>query len=533
MHTSSCVSTSLQNGCYSLAVPVTVTAGLKKLTLHCCNSDCAGTYDWSGVLDMQPDPFKTWGFSSINSSASVGRHLLQQLVAAQVWLPTTSMTSMSHDHENSWMHTGRSLLLDDGSAAGGNLPVQGRVSVREALDPNALTAGNPALTPGSVAALDEDISAAYPVPPNPDNPSGLYFSPPPAQAGQPELPQSVQDAVSAFVRALSDPANRKIIILVASLAGSLGGALCAVCVAAGIVYRRRQQKQGKEGKAAEGSQDDITAGQPTDAADQQPPGLPDDPSTDVQALQPGDIHYSVCGAAVVPPSCDGTADGGAPPTRMRARDTVLNNLRGSLSGMAAGVVSAMGIYKSSSGGAAYKVQDPQQPIQGGVLHGSSTGLHWAPALRHREPTLPGAFKSTGDEKDTQQQSAVSSGRNMNTKAHRPAAHTAAVPQSSAAASGQHQQRQRQQQQVVASQWVPQSQATLQGRTAGWATADLHYVHGSAAHNDSLPTSPALGDGVDGGDDGDEGSGGFFLAVDQPQVAARQPPRSPPFYRGLQ
>jgi hypothetical protein len=120
----------------------------------------AGTYDWAGLLDLTPNPFETWGIQSTSSAFTFRRLLLQ---------PTGVEEHGGAADYTEPYYTTRALLQQGDTA--GSLPVQGRVDVREAA---AVQPGNQATTPGSFAAIDDDISAFYPVPPNASDPAGKY-----------------------------------------------------------------------------------------------------------------------------------------------------------------------------------------------------------------------------------------------------------------------------------------------------------------------------------------------------------------------
>jgi hypothetical protein len=252
-----------------------------------------GSYDWAGTLDMTPDPFVAWNITSIDNTNRRHRMLLQpdNTGSSLGWSVQPSL------NPDSALTPGRLLLQDNDYQ--GNLPVQGRVSVREAVDPNAGSASGGPFVPASLTALDDDMFVFYPVPPNASDPGGMYYAPA-TSSTEPQLPQSVQDAFAAIARAFTDPKNRNTIILAVSLAASLCGALCAILLCAGIARRKRKrassEKQAAKAKEGQARHDNIVY---------------HDGSGNVQTLQPGDFVYgSVDGrAGMLPPSLDSSADG--------------------------------------------------------------------------------------------------------------------------------------------------------------------------------------------------------------------------------
>lgn len=155
-----------------------------------------GTYDWDGALDMDPNPFRLWGFTGISTTAvpqpdqaNTHRRRLRLL---------TSDTGSGPSNKPSTAHTvgaqGKARLIlgstdrenTDGSGsargweyaksllAADTLPVQGRVSVRESQLEDPTASDNPStsgssgiggLTPGSTTDIDDEISAFVPASP--------------------------------------------------------------------------------------------------------------------------------------------------------------------------------------------------------------------------------------------------------------------------------------------------------------------------------------------------------------------------------
>lgn len=474
-------------------VPTVMTFCLMQSMCH-HHADVAGTYDWAGVLTLQPDPFQVWNISSLDSRTQ-RRALLWALGEHASGHLTTTIGMSIHAR----------MLLQAGD---GGLSVNGRVSVCEARDAAAPAPGSAGATqPGTEAAIDDEIKAIYPVPPDINNPAGYSWLEErlqtPAIPASPELPSPVQQAFATLARTFTDPKNQRILIIVAAVVAPLGLALCI----AGIVglyvrrKRRRQQKKAKE-QAAKAAQASQTSG----GADMQNgasalSAAQPDPSTMVQYLKAHETGYgSVCGAAgqaVLPPSCEPSADGTARNGLAAARTGMFNNLRSSLSGMASNVAAAIGIHRSTAGDA-YEIRSPQEPIPAGTLHGPSLELHWPPTLRRREPTLPGASRRSIDTGPTLQTAppaslaspvivggtAAAGGRQKHRAALQPA-----------------RQQQQQGQHGIAAQWLARPQATAQGRTATYATADMQYVNASTVYQ-----NPLANDGsIDGGD-------AFFFAT---------------------
>jgi len=460
---------------------------------------------------MEPDPFALWGFQPISTGIN-SRVLLEGLEGISPkldWIVQQELGPTMYS---------RNLLQSDGDT--GNLPVQGRVSVREARDLDA-TAGGPAPAPGMAAAIDDDITALFPVPPNPDDAAGIYPPPP-----SPKPPLASQDILTTLVQALSNPGTQQKIILAASIVASLVGATCFVCIGAACWRRRQRRKHAQNSKSKQGATD-VSA-----RLCKQSDILYRDPSTSIQALQPGDAgDGSWYGGPVLPPSRDSTADGAGDAAHglslVRTRTMgMINNFRSSLSGMAAGVTAAVRLHRDASGDV-YKLHNPHKPIPPGLLRGPSLELHPA-ALSCREPTLPGVSRRSVDAGAARVTLALPP-RQARCQAGAAAAprQAALQPQGSPAGALSNLQTRttvaatapralgsnpaatqlRQQQHAIAAQWLPQSQATLQGRAAAWATADLHYLHTHVHDNPDQLEGEELG-----GDESDRAHG-FFLAVD--------------------
>lgn len=432
---------------------------------------------------LDPDPFATWGMTSLGPNSSPGHRLLLGS------LGSTTGSAWLEDALPVQMHM-RSLLQAGDSSSG--LPVLGRVSVREAKSTVSLGSGAGAPQPGSSAAIDDEISAYTPVPPDPSNPAGFVFleaspSPPPqAPPEQPQLPQSVQDAFDSIARAFTDQGNQRIMIIVAAVVAPLGLLLCL----AGILYaRQRRHRKERAAKASRRGSDD---------------GFREAQETGVQEMQPHETGYgSVCGVqqpAKLAPSCDSSADGAA----AGVARSMFNTLRSSVSGMASGVASAIGMHKGSPGDA-YKLQAPRPPQDpgAGMLRGPSLDLQWPPTPRRREPTLPGSRRS------------------LDAPAERPGVSTALPVSRPAARLGQQAvarqlfgQQQQQQPQVGAAQWRPPQQQQGPGDVM-WGTPDMQAARSGSVYNNPLAQSePNSGSGSAGGAAALAGAGvvdAFFLS----------------------
>jgi hypothetical protein len=489
------------------------------LPLVLCGSLCmvcaAGTYDWAGMLDMTPNPFETWGIQSTSNAFSFRRLLLQSTGAQPHNVDAAIYLDEAYPLR---------ALLQQGDPAG-KLPVQGRVSVREAA---AVPPGDQATTPGSFAAIDSDISALYPIPPNASDPAGKYYpqeAPPPA----PQIPQSVQDAFAAFGRLFSDPSNRNTLILVASLVSSLGGALCCMLLCWGVA--RRKKKQEARLKRA------VDAARPaTKAPPAMPSTLEDSDDDEVQEVATAEVSLSGSGG-VMPPRYDGTSadevtalEASGTLSRTRTIDAVFNHLRSSMSGM----VAAVGLNRKGLGDV-YKLQEPQPAAPSSLLRGPSIELNWPIGMRRREPTLPGqGFRRSLDVPTAAAVAAagVSAAADVASQYPRAAAAERSQPPqrtrvTAAAVAQPHHERNvgdspgarslRQiQPELVETQWLPQ------GGNAGlmWSASTGSMLRGSVYNN------PLAHADEQASDDDDEGfflSGGdTYLPTSTPQPAMQAP-----------
>jgi hypothetical protein len=126
-----------------------------------CAGCCAGTYDWAGELEMQPNPFTRWGITGVVPAASLRRSLLTMLSTpsrSNIALASThaSISSCRGSTACAGTRPGRCVL-----AAADSLPVQGRVSVRESQVDNSATGDGEisAVVPGAAPTVVPWVSA--------------------------------------------------------------------------------------------------------------------------------------------------------------------------------------------------------------------------------------------------------------------------------------------------------------------------------------------------------------------------------------
>jgi hypothetical protein len=249
--------------------------------LYCC----AGTYDWSGALNMDPNPFVLWGITgSIPAAASPSRH--RAVLALKGTHPTVTayklhstaqpremMTTGPHSQYSSsiqapqpaaattrctfdvW-HTGarRSVLetphmlrrMSPRSGAD-TLPVQGRVSVREQwLDDGTSnihssplgSSGVAALTAGASAAIDGEISATVPASPAQGVPED-----------RPTAAQPQSAALRPTLPATNGSMPQPMLIALITVAG-LTACTCFVLLAAWRRHQRKQRRSSTSGNDA-------------------------------------------------------------------------------------------------------------------------------------------------------------------------------------------------------------------------------------------------------------------------------------------
>ncbi|KAF6257103.1 hypothetical protein COO60DRAFT_1461341 [Scenedesmus sp. NREL 46B-D3] len=204
----------------------------------------SGRYDWSGELELAPDPFTEW----------------QDAASLLVTDSSSNSSSMPDGHHR------RSLLQDaasgdnDSSTSTGMVPVQGRVGIRESrapVDPN----GNS--SPGTVTL--DDTGDIVLICLNGVCPPSLTGKP-----GQGETPGSTQDKPAGLVLDLFSafPGTRPQIILLAAILVPAGLAICATGIVAVVLRKRRKQKE--EEQAREGTNKRKRADdQPTERQEQQ------------------------------------------------------------------------------------------------------------------------------------------------------------------------------------------------------------------------------------------------------------------------
>ncbi|KAF6250697.1 hypothetical protein COO60DRAFT_1629462 [Scenedesmus sp. NREL 46B-D3] len=204
----------------------------------------SGRYDWSGELELAPDPFTEW----------------QDAASLLVTDLSSNSSSMPDGHHR------RSLLQDaarsdnGSSTSTGMVPVQGRVGIRESrapVDPN----GN--FSPGTVTL--DDTGDIVLICLNGVCPPSLTGKP-----GQGETPGSTQDKPAGSVLDLFSAfsGTRPQIILLAALLVPAGLAICATGIVAVVLRKRRKQKE--EEQAREGTNKRKRADdQPTERQEQQ------------------------------------------------------------------------------------------------------------------------------------------------------------------------------------------------------------------------------------------------------------------------
>jgi hypothetical protein len=188
----------------------------------------AGRYDWSGELELAPDPFIEW-----------------QDAASLLHTNSSSNSSSSSSSNTTDGKRRRSLLQDSNdvssnSTSTGMIPVQGRVGIRESkapVDPGASS------NPGSVAL--DDTGDIVLICANGVCPASLTGIP-----GQAETPDPTQPGDSAQTPISAASGSRLVVILLAALVAPAGLAICATGVAAAILRKRRKQKEDEQARDA-------------------------------------------------------------------------------------------------------------------------------------------------------------------------------------------------------------------------------------------------------------------------------------------
>lgn len=163
-----------------------------------------GRYDWSGQLELAPDPFAEWQDA-------------QALLA-------TNTTSVAARH--------RSLLQGPSSGSTtstGMVPVQGRVGIREA---KASVAPGIGLSPGTIALDDGDIV--------------LVCSDGRCPAGFTNTSQSIAPATEAPASGVSP---QLLVIILAAVMAPIALAVCATGAAV-VVLRKRRREDGQQAGGA-------------------------------------------------------------------------------------------------------------------------------------------------------------------------------------------------------------------------------------------------------------------------------------------
>ncbi|WIA18832.1 hypothetical protein OEZ85_003511 [Tetradesmus obliquus] len=183
----------------------------------------SGRYDWSGELELSPDPFTEWQD------------------AAEL-LHTNSSSSNSTNPPAGTRH--RILLQDASNATStGMVPVQGRVAVKESKAPVDPSSSN---SPAGTVALDDSgditlICLNGVCPPSLTGLPGVAETPDSGETGGSGQTQNPVGAVTGM---------RLLIILLAALVAPAGLAICATGVAAVVLKRRRKEKEDEQARDA-------------------------------------------------------------------------------------------------------------------------------------------------------------------------------------------------------------------------------------------------------------------------------------------
>lgn len=206
---------------------------LDSLCYSCCVAAGAGTYDWAGTLDMKPDPFTYWG---IRSLVILGRRLQSADVHARS-LYTESTAGA------------RSLLEPE---AEGNTPVQGRVSVREVNSQSKGVISDPISAQGTQTAIDDEIAAIVPIPPE-----TLYWQQLENKTIGEQIVEVITKPFKPLVQVFSKPDNQRFMVIVAAITAPSGAAVCAASIVGAVLYRKRRRKRDEQ-KQQHSQQEDIT-----------------------------------------------------------------------------------------------------------------------------------------------------------------------------------------------------------------------------------------------------------------------------------
>jgi hypothetical protein len=337
-----------------------------------------GVYDWAGQLDLSPDPFTVWSDTSelLTNSSSSNRHrsLLQQGASSSRLLLQAGASSNS---------TGT-----------GNVPVQGRVAVRET-GSGSSSSSNP-VTAGSSAAIALDDSGDI-----------MVLGLPPADVCQANPAVCPADSLNVLVTGKipqpgaaessstgTQPAgglpklqipglavSPKVLIVIAALAGPTALALCAMGIVAGVLHRKRKRQKEEQQQAKQQHEQAAAAAEPHVDAEAGPGsgGNSREGSFDDAAGSSGSgpvrgsaVRRRISSTAVYA-SQDGThnsstGSGAAPDGQNKGRNSRGGNARfrkrapGANSG-ATLEHSANGSPSSSPGGSSGELEDPSMLVQ--------------------------------------------------------------------------------------------------------------------------------------------------------------------------
>jgi hypothetical protein len=185
----------------------------------------AGRYDWSGELELAPDPFIEW-----------------QDAASLLYTNTSSNSTPGSDRRRSLLQDATNSSDNSNSTSTGMVPVQGRVGIRESKAPvDSGTSSNP----GSVALDDTGdivlICLNGICPPSLTGIPGQAETP---DGTQTQLGNSAQSPISAA------SGSKLLVILLAALVAPAGLAICATGIAAAVLRKRRKQSDDEQARDA-------------------------------------------------------------------------------------------------------------------------------------------------------------------------------------------------------------------------------------------------------------------------------------------
>uniref|UniRef100_A0A383WHF7 Transmembrane protein n=1 Tax=Tetradesmus obliquus TaxID=3088 RepID=A0A383WHF7_TETOB len=355
-----------------------------------------GTHDWGGWLDLNPDPFAVWADaatlltpnsssnSSGNNSSRLRRALLQEFLASSRNLLPYGMAGTSRQ------------LLQSAAGGTGQVPVQGRVSIREsAFDAGSSSSSN------DTTALDNsgDIVVVGGPPADPNTPlpaqinpndsnsstgdgSGKVPTPTPPPQGPSDGSAQASQAPLPTVDLPNLAMRPKLLIVLAAIAAPSCVALCAVCIAAGVIYKRRK-RQDQEQRQQQQQQQQQASGAHVPGA-----GSPAGNSNQKASSKARRRLPSGAGSNINGSSSSNSQSMGSPVPHSSSKQGRLGSWAGSVAGMASTVAAAIGSrLRSSQAGAAYKVPGLEPAAARGANRGS---LDLAVPAGERGPTLPGA-----------------------------------------------------------------------------------------------------------------------------------------------